>query len=593
MDFSKNNLAKASSPYLQQHAEHGIAWQEWNEATLEYAKKEGKLILVSVGYSTCHWCHEMAAGAFSDKAVTEFLNENFVAIKVDREQRPDLDEYFMNFSVRTIGHGGWPLNVVCSPEGHPFFAGTYFPVEKAQGLPGFKEMLGEVKDWYADNKESVGPYKMIVPEEVDLEEDAVLQEMVDAFDEEWGGIGMTNKFPPHSTLLFLLHHFEAYPNEAHRDYVTHTLDAMMDRGLHDHLQGGFYRYCVDREWNLPHFEKMLYDQAMHLWVYSLAYKVFGDERYKAVVQKLVTCLKDTFAEGDAFWSGIDADEDAYMWSLESLRDVLKEGELVAFADLYGVGEEPSHLVKQMDASLPDLEAKVLKARGKPFVDKKILTSWNALTGVGLVMAARYCALPEAGKMADALFKHLMTAHVKDGVVFHSAVAGELGPESYLEDVAALLLLATFMYEEDFEGKETLAWMLEALEKFKVEGRWLSNLGASDFAEVPASSFDHPIPSAVSLAEMAAYRAQQILEAKPEGEAEPTYSQALQQDFHNLMVFWKTGECHELHVPERIDWSDLPANVLLMPGTLFLDCHRKMCKMFPEKGKLLEHFRPEA
>ncbi len=305
IDLHKNNLDKAISPYLQQHKNNPIHWQEWNEKILTYGRKENKLIFVSIGYATCHWCHVMAAETFENKEVANFLNKYFVSIKVDREQRPDIDQYFMTFITRTTGQGGWPLNVFLTPNRKPILALTYAPVKPKYGIPAFIEILKEIK-----NKGVACRYEDVVLEkskENTFSDEHILQIITSYYDHDYGGFGHGQKFPPYNTLLFLLSYYERMKTRNLRILIKKTLDTMARRGLHDHLQGGFFRYCVDRNWTTPHFEKMLYDQAMLLWVYSVAYKVLEKEKYKEIVEHIMNCLEETFEEGGLFYSAHDAD----------------------------------------------------------------------------------------------------------------------------------------------------------------------------------------------------------------------------------------------------------------------------------------------
>lgn len=232
-DFNRNNLDKANSPYLRQHQDNPIQWQEWKKEVLDYAQKEKRPIFVSVGYATCHWCHVMAKESFSDPEVADFLNKYFVSIKVDREQRPDIDQYFMNFLTETQGSGGWPMNVVLTPDQKPFFAGTYFPLNPTFGHPGFKQALEKVYDWYQKNSQNINSY---IPtnnfDTGEQSEQVLLEAIKDRFDAEYGGWGNSAKFPPYNTLLFLLNYFSEHPSKDIKNMITLTLNQMAKGGLH-------------------------------------------------------------------------------------------------------------------------------------------------------------------------------------------------------------------------------------------------------------------------------------------------------------------------------------------------------------------------
>ena len=259
INFNKNNLDQAASLYLQQHKDNPIHWQEWSTEVLEHAKKNQKIILVSVGYAACHWCHVMAQEAFSNKEIALFLNQHFVCIKVDREQRPDIDHYMMNFMQETQGQGGWPLNVFLTPDQKPFLAVTYVPITDGYGLPGFLDLLQHIQKSYQQQGPKIPTYHPHTHALELVEEQQLIEVIKNYF--TGAGFGAGPQFPPHNTLLFLLSWYEQHKDREIKDILEKILDVMAQGGLHDHLQGGFYRYCIDESWTIPHFEKMLYDQA--------------------------------------------------------------------------------------------------------------------------------------------------------------------------------------------------------------------------------------------------------------------------------------------------------------------------------------------
>ncbi|HKJ85050.1 MAG TPA: DUF255 domain-containing protein, partial [Spirochaetia bacterium] len=367
MTFSRNNLDHASSPYLRQHAENPVWWQEWNEETLEFARANDRILFVSVGYSTCHWCHVMARGAFSDPDSARVLNRRFLPIKIDREQRPDIDHYLMSFLVGTTGSGGWPLNAFLTPDGKPFFAMTYASTEPRFNTPAFSDILERVIEFYAEHRNEIAPFELnrdhsrvseptlaalnalttsggaSSPDELpvamisDEDEREALTRTADlerAYDRVHGGFGNSQKFPPHSPLLFLQYAHAAGISDEAATMVTGTLDAMMTRGLHDHLQGGFFRYTVDNDWTVPHFEKMLYDQALLLWNYSIASRLFDRAGYRETARGIIRSLEQTFRVGAGYASAHDADTDhregaTYIWKLEEIEQALTAEEFDA------------------------------------------------------------------------------------------------------------------------------------------------------------------------------------------------------------------------------------------------------------------------
>jgi uncharacterized protein YyaL (SSP411 family) len=614
-NFNKNNLDISSSPYLVQHKDNPVHWQEWNKETLKYAKEQKKLIFVSIGYATCHWCHVMAREAFSDQKTADYLNEFFVSIKVDREQRPDLDDYFMSFVNKTTGHGGWPLNLILDPDSNPFFGGTYFPPEEKRGLPSFQSVLQQVMKWHEEHKDSIeeyifSPNQRASGTKTKAKSSDNVEHIYRAFDQNFGGIGNATKFPPHNTLLFLLFHLEENPNDAHaKEMIERTLDAMSERGLHDHLQGGFYRYCVDSEWSIPHFEKMLYDQAMHLWVYALAVKVLGRKEDARVVHKLTACLMETFSDGNGlFYSAHDADTDheegvTYLWSESELKMSLEKEELERFVSAYeitpnGNFEGVNHLIRKNPvlSNTDDVEEKLLAIRNKrvqPFTDKKIVTSWNALLAIGLILSHRYTDVDAYMETAERIFEELLKRHLKEGSLAHSSLGEQVQSDEFLEDYAALLLLATYLYESaSSEKKNMYETQVRSLHKslmvFRTdEGTWFTNKADSDLMQIAAPLFDHPTPSATSLAEFALFRARIIMADKTS--LDHAYAEPLHRDFYNIVASFSEGNFHEIHTPKPIDWKLLPINVFSLDGSSYQDCTQRACHEYKSEEEMIESF----
>lgn len=596
-DFTKNNLGKTSSPYLRQHQDNPIHWQEWKKEVLDYAQKMGKPIFVSVGYATCHWCHVMAKEAFSDPEIADFLNKHFVSIKVDREQRPDIDSHLMNFLTETQGSGGWPMNVILTPDQKPFFAGTYFP--------NFKQVLEKVYDWYQKNSQNIKPYTSNAEFDTEVKnEEALLDTIKDRFDGEYGGWGNSVKFPSYNTLIFLMNYFAQYPSKDVKHMITFTLDQMVKGGLQDHLQGGFFRYCVDRQWKIPHFEKMLYDQAMLLWVYSLGFKVFGENLYKEVAQGIVANLDSVFAEDNLYYSATDADTQhkegaTYLWSREELKEVLTEKEWVKFTKEYDFSEENKldgkwHLVKKTENFLLEIERKLLEVRNKraqPEKDRKIITSWNALLGIAYLVAGRYLQDDSYKKRGLKLYGRLMTDHWDGEILAHSSFEDHLQRQPFLEDYASLLLLATYANEEDSADLEQVKKLRSKLMKYSKEGRWMESIESDDFKSVEASFFDHPTPSSISLAEEALRRSSLILGEVDEKSLK--YKMPLSSDFYNMVVFYKLGNFHEIHSKESLNYSDLPVNSIALRGDEYQDCYKMECRRFENQNILLDTLRKRA
>ncbi len=585
--YTQNNLNISSSPYLRQHAGNPIWWQEWNSETLAYAAAANKPLLVSVGYATCHWCHVMAAEAFSDPETAAYLNANFVNIKVDREQRPDIDQYLMNFIQAQTGSGGWPLNVFLTPGLKPVHALTYAPLRTSGNRYSFLYIAQAVTEFMDQRGDNIMPFTQHEQEAPEADAERLAESLGEYFDRENGGFGPGQKFPPHSTLLFMLYRLSVSPDKLLDEMVTSTLDAMMMRGLHDHLQGGIYRYCVDREWTIPHFEKMLYDQAMALWTYSVAHRVTGGERYRIMAEKIVRCLDDTFTIDGMYASAFNADTDhkegaTYLWSMKELAALLSAEEMERFREVYDVSdtgnfEGLNHLVRKSDRRIDDIEEKLLKARrqrSQPSRDDKILLGLNALTAVALIQAGRQLDRPELAAAAAGLTWRLLETFWDGSSLAHSYYDGVLQQQSYLSDAAAMLLAITMLYEDDHSWGEMMNAMADYVRRFHgSDGRWIES-DAGDFMKIYASWFDHPVPSAVSLAETALTRVALLTGA----DLTPAiYRRPYQSDFYNINVLLTEDLFYLYTTRDPLPWSSIPVNSLQRRGEPETVCYDKVCR----------------
>jgi uncharacterized protein YyaL (SSP411 family) len=623
--WQKNNLDRASSPYLRQHAGNPIWWQEWSSETIAYAAAENKPLLVSVGYATCHWCHVMAAEAFSDPETAGYLNDHFVSIKIDREQRPDIDQYMMNFIQAQTGSGGWPLNVFLTPGLKPVHALTYAPLRTSGNRYSFLYIARAVTEFLEQRGDSVISFTPSEQESPPVDAERLTENLEEYFDSENGGFGAGQKFPPHSTLLFMLYHMavngeteEITSGEGGRDdlksvagkvraagsdtgtgkvseMVTKTLDAMIMRGLNDHLQGGIYRYCVDREWNIPHFEKMLYDQAMALWSYSLAARITGREHYRNMAEKIVKCLDETFLHDGMYVSAFNADTDhkegaTYLWSENELAALLTPQELARFREVYMISSEGNfeglnHLIRKNYDRIDDIEQKLLAARLKrsqPSRDDKILSGLNALTAVAMIQAGRHLDRPEQEGRAVSLVWQLLETFWDGSSLAHSYFDGVLQRQSFLSDAAALLLAVTMLYETDESWGETMTSMAEYVRSFREEGKWVES-DADDFMKIYASWFDHPVPSAVSLAETALTRAALLTGGNV---ITAVWRRPYQSDFYNINVLLTEDLFHLYTTKESLPWSAIPVNSLQKRGEPESVCHKKTCTPFSRAGQAI-------
>jgi uncharacterized protein len=396
-----NRLAQETSPYLLQHADNPVEWYPWGEEAFERSRAEDKPILLSIGYSACHWCHVMEHESFEDDETARVMNELFVNVKVDREERPDVDALYMEAVVALTGHGGWPMTVFLTPEGVPFYGGTYFPPEPRQGMPSFRDVLATISSLYRERRgavegtagqlrEALEQASKVAPSTEPLTEQ-ILSEASRAlrrqFDPEWGGFGGAPKFPPASTLEFLLRmHLRGDPEAL--PMVTKTLDAMAAGGMYDLVGGGFHRYSVDRTWLVPHFEKMLYDNALLVSAYLHAWVVTGEERYRRIVEETLDyVLRELALPEGGFASAQDADTEG----VEGLTFTWTAEEGVP-AELLQPFEEGRSIIRgELDEELRSRLFEQREQRPKPLRDDKAIASWN-----GLLLAA----LAEAGRRLE-------------------------------------------------------------------------------------------------------------------------------------------------------------------------------------------------
>jgi len=385
-----NRLAAETSPYLLQHANNPVDWYPWGDEALARAREEDKPILLSVGYAACHWCHVMEHESFEDAATAALMNEHFVSVKVDREERPDIDSVYMDAVVSLTGHGGWPMTVFLTPAGAPFFGGTYYPPEPRHGLPSFPQLLQAIANAWRERRSDIERDAGAITEQLrrtaepshepltsSLLTDAV-RGLREQFDPEWGGFGPAPKFPPASVLEFLLRRGEL-------ELATKTLDAMAAGGMYDLVGGGFHRYSVDRQWLVPHFEKMLYDNALLVPVYLHGWLVTGNDRYREVAtETLDYMLRELALDEGGFASAEDADTDG----VEGLTYTWTEDDNVPH-DLLHPFEHGRFIIR--GALDPELRARLFEERErrrKPLRDDKAIASWNGLTLAALAEAGR-------------------------------------------------------------------------------------------------------------------------------------------------------------------------------------------------------------
>jgi uncharacterized protein YyaL (SSP411 family) len=587
LSYNRNNLDNSLSPYLLQHADNPVWWQEWDSDLLKYARETDKPLFVSVGYSTCHWCHVMAREAFSDVNTSEFLNTNFICIKVDREQRPDIDQYMMDFLTQQNGSGGWPLNVFLTPSMRPAYALTYAPAQDTPSMYSLLSIAQKVLDFYRENSGNIPEFRITDRKSAVVGENSIIRILSDYYDPEKGGFGNLQKFPPHSTLLYLLYQLSINESLYIRNMCTKTLDSIRLRGLNDHLQGGIFRYCVDPGWTIPHFEKMLYDQAMALWVYSVAYGVLGSAGYKEMAYDIIRCLDESFESNGLYISAYDADTDhreggTYLWSCVELKKILSPQEFSDFSEVYQVNSEGNfegviHLIRNNDRNIREIEQKLLdvrKQRKQPARDEKIMCGINALTAIAFINASRVFGRPDLSTKAVNMIRQMKDIFWNGKELAHSLYNGKLQEQSFLFDAATLFTAVTFLFEEDVSWKEFMEELESYLYSFREGGNWIESK-TTDFPRVYASWFDHPVPSGLSMAEMGLAR-YSLLEGRDEY-IQHEYRQPFQSDFYNVAAMISKGLFHVYTSGNMIGWSTLPVNSIQLRGKPEQDCFMGVCR----------------
>jgi len=533
-----NRLSESLSPYLLQHAHNPVDWQPWDEAALTRARTEQKPIFLSIGYSACHWCHVMERESFENPAVAEVLNAHFISIKVDREERPDLDDLYMDAVQALTGRGGWPMSVWLTPDLEPFYGGTYFPPEARGGMPGFISLLTRIAElWREDRAGVVGQAGHLAAElrrqagveaGTDLPDAALLEaalgQLRRGFDPRWGGFGPAPKFPQQMAVELIL----ARGSKEDQAMALRTLDAMWEGGMYDHLGGGFARYSVDGQWLVPHFEKMLYDNAQLVSCYLAAFQATGEPRYSRVARETLDyLLRDLQDPRGGFHSSEDADSEGeegkfYAFTPQEVREALGRGDGERFCAAFGITdpgnfEHGTSVIHRFscdrEASLPEGEAQRLRERlrlwrdrrVRPGKDDKVLTAWNGLALSALARGYQVLGDGRFLEAAQSCAAFLQRELWGEGGLLRVWRQGRAHTAGFLEDHAALMEGLLDLFEADFDP----GWMRWAealgedlLRRFHdpaAGGFFSTEAGRADLIFRQKPGFDNAIPSGNTLA----------------------------------------------------------------------------------------------
>ena len=534
-----NHLANETSPYLLQHAENPVDWYPWGEEAFEKARRENKSVLLSIGYSACHWCHVMAHESFEDEQIAALMNENFVNIKVDREERPDLDQIYMNAVQMMTHHGGWPMTVFLTPDAVPFYGGTYFPPEDRYNMPGFPRVLIGVAETYRDRQDDIlETGTSLVNELKRLSErsgsdyavetgllDAAYAGIIRNYDSTNGGFGGAPKFPPAMTLEFLLRTYARTGNRDALEMISHTCKKMANGGMYDQLGGGFHRYSTDARWLVPHFEKMLYDNALLSRLYLHYFQVSEEPFSRDVVQGILDYVlrEMTHAEG-GFYSTQDADSEGhegkfFVWTMDEIRTALGEADTRIFSTYYNITEAGNFegknipnvtrpLEPELRASIEESRRKLFdlrEQRVKPDRDEKVLTAWNGLMMASFAEAGVVLNRPDYTGAARRNAEFVLSNLRRDGALLRTWKDGVAKFNGYLEDYAFLIEGLVTLFETTGEAR----WLNEALtltdrmieEFWDEEGGGFFFTGKSHESLIVRSKdyFDNATPSGNSVA----------------------------------------------------------------------------------------------
>lgn len=553
----KNRLAQEKSPYLLQHADNPVDWYPWGDEAFKKAREENKPIFLSIGYSTCHWCHVMEHESFEDKDVAKLMNDTFVSIKVDREERPDIDNIYMTVCQMMTGGGGWPLTIVMTPDKKPFFATTYVPKEGRFGRAGMMDLVPRLHEIWQNRKEDVLKSADQITELLQQSQsssekteeltksdlDKTYDQLHQRFDPFYGGFGSAPKFPTPHTLSFLLRNWKRTHNAKTLEMVEKTLDGMRAGGIYDQIGFGFHRYSTDKKWLVPHFEKMLYDQALLTLAYTEAYQATGKLRYKETVQEILTyILRDMTSPEGGFYSAEDADSEGeegkfYIWDESELRKIIgsdsdlfikvfnvkSDGNFVDSVtnempgtNILHLNKSWSEIAKENDVTEKELRQIVERSRKRlfevrekrihPYKDDKILTDWNGLMIAAMAHASQALQDPQYAEAAKKSANFILQKMKRDdGSLLHRYREGEAGLPAHVDDYAFFIWGLLELYEATFDP----AWLKSAIElnQYLIAHYWDNQRGGFYFTSDKGEElitrtkeiYDGAVPSGNSVA----------------------------------------------------------------------------------------------
>lgn len=545
-----NRLARESSPYLLQHQHNPVDWYPWGEEAFAAARAQDKPIFLSVGYSTCYWCHVMERECFENEEIAKLMNEKFINIKVDREERPDVDQLYMTAVQVMTRSGGWPMSVWLLPDLRPFFGGTYFPPVEMHGRPSFPAILNGLADAFLNKRDQIEVTATRLTEvlvdlaQPDVPEEGVtlspewlepmLARSINDYDPNHGGFGGAPKFPRETLLELLLHALKSpivsreMKNDIERP-LRHTLHAMANGGIRDQLGGAFHRYSTDAQWLVPHFEIMLYDNAMLAWVYAEAAKVLSEPRFANVARGICDfVLREMTSPEGAFYTAFDAEVDAheglnYLWTMEQLEQVLDPRQASQFAVVYGMDHGPNFADPHHSDGTPDRNVLYLarpereddpaivemrqklyefrQTRKKPLLDTKIITSWNALMIRGLARVAHVTGDEKYLDAAKKAARLLLDRHVRpDGGIYRTSRDGTPKYDGFLDDYA-FLAQALMCLKETEAAQRVVDAMRHRFGDVERGGYFFSDVGATDLLARQKVASDSPIPAGNAVAAM--------------------------------------------------------------------------------------------